>query len=441
MKFPDSFQIHPNLAESYKQVGNSVCIPMIQELAIAIKKHIFENNSRVSLKEFSFSRQNIQLEIIGLDFMNHKEKLLEIYDQSLNLDNRQPLLPQPYQNYIQQIATNCSKQKGFYTVLITLLVHKTIYPNQDIRYHQTNLPGGFSGRTIDTQYITPTLKQLGLPAMAESGWLTRSLEQPFPYTLDYQGKISNQKTKDAFLGLIDFIETNPQQAEVILTLLFHQVNQIIQTQKIKILKIDNPEPFDINTLSSCLENHFSFNYQTRGASKLPVLALYAIYQRLIIEVERYKYCTLKPLGSHTASDLTSGSAGDIEIFDKNKQLVEVIEIKHGKYIDLQILRIAKDKIIKFNPRRYYILSSFDVKPTEVELIMSEIQTIKNNHGCQIITNGIIPTIKYYLRLISSPEEFVNSYSHLIEIDSELQTIHKLKWNEILSNLISPIEQI
>jgi DNA (cytosine-5)-methyltransferase 1 len=73
--------------------------------------------------------------------------------------------------------------------------------------------------------------------------------------------------------------------------------------------------------------------------------------------------------------------------------------------------------------------------------MSEIQTIKNNHGCQIITNGIIPTIKYYLILISSPEEFVNSYSHLIEIDSELQTIHKLKWNEILSNLISPIEQI
>ncbi|CCI20123.1 hypothetical protein MICAF_600001 [Microcystis aeruginosa PCC 9807] len=49
MKFPDSFQIHPNLAESYKQVGNSVCIPMIQELAIAIKKHIFETNSRVSL--------------------------------------------------------------------------------------------------------------------------------------------------------------------------------------------------------------------------------------------------------------------------------------------------------------------------------------------------------------------------------------------------------
>jgi DNA (cytosine-5)-methyltransferase 1 len=233
MKFPDSFQIHPNLAESYKQVGNSVCIPMIQELAIAIKKHIFENNSRVSLKEFSFSRQNIQLEIIGLDFMNHKEKLLEIYDQSLNLDDRQPLLPQPYQNYIQQIATNCSKQKGVYTVLITLLVHKILYPNQDIRYHQTNLPGGFSGRTIDTQYITPTLKQLGLPAMAESGWLTRSLEQPFPYTLDYQGKISNQKTKDAFLGLIDFIETNPQQAEVILRLLLHQVNQIIQTQKIK----------------------------------------------------------------------------------------------------------------------------------------------------------------------------------------------------------------
>jgi DNA (cytosine-5)-methyltransferase 1 len=35
---------------------------------------------------------------------------------------------------------------------------------------------------------------------------------------------------------------------------------------------------------------------------------------------------LKPLGSHTASDLTSQSAGDIEIFDKNKNLIEAVEI-------------------------------------------------------------------------------------------------------------------
>ncbi len=49
-----------------------------------------------------------------------------------------------------------------------------------------------SGRSIETKFITPTLKELGLPSMAESGWLTRSLEQPYPYTFDYEGKISGK---------------------------------------------------------------------------------------------------------------------------------------------------------------------------------------------------------------------------------------------------------
>ncbi|MGL5808209.1 MAG: DNA cytosine methyltransferase [Xenococcaceae cyanobacterium] len=146
-----------------------------------------------------------------------------------------------------------------------------------------------------------------------------------------------------------------------------------------------------------LEEHFNFNYKTHGASKLPVLAFYAIYQCLIVEVERYKSCTLKELGSHTASDRTSKSSGDLEIFYKNKNLIEALEIKLGKKIDLQMMLNVKDKIIKFNPRRSYIFSSVDVKKNDSYKINNEIQEIAKNHGCQVITNGIIPTFKYYLR--------------------------------------------
>jgi DNA (cytosine-5)-methyltransferase 1 len=95
----------------------------------------------------------------------------------------------------------------------------------------------------------------------------------------------------------------------------------------------------------------------------------------------------------------------------------------------------KDKIIKFNPRRYYIFSSGDVKKNDLDKINNEIQEIAKNHGCQVITNGIIPTLKYYLRLIASLENFVENYSKLIESDRELQAIHKIKWNEILSRLV------
>ena len=91
------------------------------------------------------------------------------------------------QEHIEEIYRRISQNKGVYTVLITLAFYKFLHPEQDIRYHKIELKNGFSGRSFDTKYITPTLKRLGLPSMAESGWLTRSLEQAQPYTKDFKG--------------------------------------------------------------------------------------------------------------------------------------------------------------------------------------------------------------------------------------------------------------
>ncbi|MBW4535844.1 MAG: DNA cytosine methyltransferase [Pleurocapsa minor HA4230-MV1] len=433
MGFPDTFKIHNSIAECYKQIGNSVPVPMIYQLAIQIKKqNLLAPKHKLQKNNINFYQPKPrQLDISGIVIMNHKQKLLDIYNKSSDIKNT---LSNQLFIYIQTIAQNCTKQKGVYTVLITLLIHKIIEPTQDIRYHQSNLPGGFSGRTIDTQYITPTLKELGLPAMAESGWLTRSLEQPYPYNLDYNGKISNKIVKEAFLNIIDFVEKNPNQAELIAQLLIFQVIQATQANQISIIKLINPEKLNIATVINCLEAHFNHKYKTFGASKLPVIAFYAIYLRLVEEVERYKGCSLRDLGSHTASDSTSKTAGDIEIFDKKKSVIEAIEIKYGKPINLQMILNAKDKILKYHPRRYYIFSTTHIDKADEIKIQDEIELIARNHGCQVIVNGIIPTLKYYLRLITSVEKFVEDYSKLVEQDQELQAIHKIQWNNILKTL-------
>ncbi|MFB8790967.1 MAG: DNA cytosine methyltransferase [Potamolinea sp.] len=41
MGFPDDFKTHDNLGECYKQIGNSVCIPMVSEIAHQLKEQIF----------------------------------------------------------------------------------------------------------------------------------------------------------------------------------------------------------------------------------------------------------------------------------------------------------------------------------------------------------------------------------------------------------------
>lgn len=377
--------------------------------------------------------------------MNHRDKLIQIYEliskKSTVVEIKK--IPQEILGKIDLIAQNCSKQKGVYTVLVTLLIHKTLHPQQDVRFHQENLPNGFAGRTIDTKYITPTLKSLGLPSMSESGWLTRSLEQPFPYLIDYQGKIGGKGVKDAFLSILDFLEakvksTNQQKiAEQMTIYLLQAVVEIAKEETIEIPKIDDNKKSEIkiNDIVSALEEHFYCKtYTAKGTSKLPVIAVYAIYELIIKEVNRYQNCILKPLGSHTASDRTSKSAGDIEVHysESPTSLLEVIEIKFEKPIDKHIVAIATEKIAKFNPQRYLILSSANVKQEDVSDISRMIDEVANKYKCQIIVNGVLPTIKYYLRIVNDLSEFINDYSALIEQDCEINFEHKQKWNEIIT---------
>ncbi len=365
--------------------------------------------------------------------MNHKDKLLEIYNRSSIVTDIKDVNNKT-KYFIKSIGTKINTQKGVFTVLVTLITHKIINPKQDIRKHQTSMDGGFSGRSIDTVFITPTLKQLRLPSMAESGWLTRSLEQPYPYNLDYNGKISNKIVKEAFLNVLDFVERNPKSAKNVLRLLLNEAINSKNDALVDIIPLENPETLTIEKIISALDEHFRTKYATSGGSKLPVLAFFAIYKSLIKEIERYKSCTLAEMGSHTASDRTSKSAGDIEIF-KKKELFEAIEIKLDKAIDITMVRIAIEKIARYNPNRYYILSYLGIKETDKLEIDDLINQLKFEHGCQIIINGLLPTIKYYLRLIDSLDEFVKNYNELVQNDNEIKKIHKLKWNELIDKYL------
>ncbi|WP_439241009.1 hypothetical protein [Lonepinella sp. BR2474] len=332
-------------------------------------------------------------------------------------------------NNVEYIISRIDKNKGVYTVLITLALYKFTHPTQDIRQHKIELKNGFSGRSFDTQYVTPVLKELGLPAMAESGWLTRSLEQAYAYDKNYNGKITPKELKDAFLDTVENINKNQQQAKDILLLLLKGGFQFQQENKITINKIDLLD-IDINLIIQLLQQHFSENYHTHGGSKLPVIAFYAIYSILVTELGRFKNCILSPLGSHTASDRTSKSGGDIEVL-KNGKVFESLEIKLDKSPTMHMVRVAYDKINKFSISRYYILSGVSANNIEQEGINKLIQDIKQQHGCQLIVNGLYFSLKYYLRLISNPVLFMNKYIELVEQDKELQLVHKQKLQDLL----------
>ncbi len=341
-------------------------------------------------------------------------------------------IPDTIKDYLKIIGEHCYKHKAVYTVLVTLLYYKYLHPEQDVRMHQEKLENGFSGRTFDTNNVTPVLRKLGLPSMSESGWLTRSLEQPYPYTLNYSGRIAGG-VKDPFLWSLDYVEKNSDKAEEMLMYLLNTVWNKSLDNIVIIKPLSNPEKLTIDNIIKALDKHFRYRYDTHNGAKLPVLAFYAIYTSIISEVKRYEGCRLAPLASLTACDLTSKASGDVEIF-KGSNLFESVEIKLDKKINAQIVRVVKDKIYRNNPSRYYVLSYCGIDENERVEIQNVVDDVRREHGCQIIINGLLPTIKYYLRLITNIEDFVKNYSSFVERDVELQTIHKTVWNEILQEL-------
>lgn len=335
---------------------------------------------------------------VGISLINNKKEKLFISEKI----NRDQLLK------IKNLVNNAENLKSIIAVLITSLIKKIVDPNQDIRLHREQFPGGYSGRSLDTNVVTPWLKQ-HYPRFApkESGWLTRSIEQPHPFTKDFPGRIRNPIVKESFLSILDNVQNNRLDPShcLICILVLLQEKTMRERNLLEILNSSSPKKeLTINLITKILKEHFSL----QKSSRLPVIAIYSIYQCIFFRIQLYKDKLLKSLDSHTASDRFKGF-GDIEIFDKNGDPFEVIEIKHNIPIDKQMIYDALEKIKRSKIKRFFILTTAEPNIIEDEEVLKLIENIKDKFGIEIVPNGVIPTIKYYLRFIDNPSEFLNNY--------------------------------
>lgn len=368
--------------------------------------------SKVTPAEFLTELYNKSMSIVGL----HDKNITDLSDNEQQLIN---------------VVLNYSEQaKAVLTVLLTSLVYKSLFPSQDIRKHQASIESGYSGRTFDSKHITPFMKLHKFPSMAESGWLTRALEQKVPYDKNYSGAITPKELKPVFLQLLDNIENGANCQKYLSFLL----QGLVIKRNLQAIDLAKPTTLSISSILDLLYNHFNGVYKAEGASRLPVLAIYASYQCLIQETKRFEKKELLPIESHTSSDKSSGRVGDIDILNEKKRVFEAVEVKHGIGITLQLVQDAFEKFKTTPIDRYYILSTAVPTKEETIKINDEIQRIKNVHGCQLIVNGIMPTIKYYLRLLDKTSEFIENYVNLIEVDKSLKFEHKERWNQLIREM-------
>lgn len=366
--------------------------------------------------------------------MNQRDILEDIYKESFDEYSKgdfDSVLSNDIKNMILTLAKNAENSKAAVTVIITLMTQKIFNPAQDIRYHQAQLENGFSGRRIDTELVTPFLKEIKFPSMAESGWMTHSLAEPYPYDLNYQGKIRPKELRNAFLNLIDLAQNQNINPKEILKFLFK--NLIKKRDEISSLELAKPQNFSISKIIEVLHKHFTFKYSLQGGARLPVLAIFAAYECMMGEVARFNDKFLCPLEHHGSADLQSGRIGDIDVNYVDNTAFEGVEVKHERVITPQLIMDAYEKFKGYKTNRYYLLTTADMSGADWEQIENKISHISQIHGCEVIVNGVYTTLKYYLRLLSSTADFVDKYVELLKNDETIKFEHKITWNNIISN--------
>ena len=341
--------------------------------------------------------------------------------------------------WVSAVADNAQSQKAVLAALLTSLLKKVETPAQDVRLHKVEMPGGYSGRVFDTHHVTPFIAR-HFPRLAMksgSGWLTRSLEQNHPFDLSFPGKIQVAAVKTAFLEILNDVEEDGADARAYLVATLAALVRMAQMPQAAIAVTAEAGSAGIATIIVLVSEHLFAVYKGAGASRLPVLAIYAAYELILESSRRYDGKQLLPLKSHTTSDTKSRSIGDIEIGDASGAFYEAVEVKHRIAITPTLVRAAYDKFRALPLSRYYLLTTAmpDVAPADAAAVAALCAEIRRDHGCEVIVNGVLPSLKYYLRLVPNPGAFLERYTAALEADfaagTDIKQTHIERWRELL----------
>ncbi|MEY4902754.1 MAG: hypothetical protein RLZZ292_569 [Bacteroidota bacterium] len=348
-------------------------------------------------------------------------------------------------NDVDVLIEKIDSNKSLVSALVTSLLKKIIDPSQDIRLHRMDIEGGYSARVLDTQVTSPFFKD-NFPKYAnkESSFLTLATRERIKWTKEegYNLKIRDKNLKAAFLNIFENIEENAYNPEEYLTYIFHKLIVLSAAEQVIFenanLQIQNANNLDIVQIIKMLTEFF----ETKQGSRLPVVAIYSIYEVLIPKFERYKNKKLVKLQAHTSSD--KHGFGDIEIYTKDKKPFEIIEIKHNVPIDKYMIFDIVKKTQNITISRYYILTTYKNSFASVEAekeVLDYIATIKQTKNIDIIANGIITTLKYYLRFMDDYNDFITVFTENLILDAqnstEVKNFHIERWAEILKKIQTP----
>lgn len=241
---------------------------------------------------------------------------------------------------LNSLVSSITSEVGRALVGLTVLqlCIKSIAPEQSIRLHKASpSEGNFSWsegipmRTLDTQFITPALREHELLKLNADGFMmTRSLAENYPYSQLYKAAIRGAKL--SWLTLVDHIEgglLSPLPAlHYLLRMLLHRSERFHQAanaamETLRVAASPNQTPTDVARIL------LRFIDKAPYSARLLEVAMHSLFQ--VLEDRLMFDGRLKPLSQMRSANKKHGNIGDVEILlcSSGEGILEAWDAKYG----------------------------------------------------------------------------------------------------------------
>lgn len=267
--------------------------------------------------------------------------LVDVINSVKTPDVQNIQLHEEHQELLNNLV-NFTSEKGRALVGLTILqlCIKSIVPKQSIRLHKAGKGAksdfswveGMPMRSLDKNYITPTLRQYNLLKLNADGFMmTRSLAENYPYSTLYKAAIRGAKAY--WIEIVELLETNELDAlhalKYLMMLLSNRSDKFVALTEKTLEKVNryiqqNPTLADIQAFL------LRFIQESSYSARIFEVALHSLMQ-VIDELDLFDG-RLKPLTQMRSANKKHGNLGDVEIVSPLNEysIFESWDAKYGK---------------------------------------------------------------------------------------------------------------
>ena len=257
------------------------------------------------------------------------------------------------QTHLRQLVDLVTSEVGRALIGLTVmqLSIKTIAPGQSIRLHKASSNRGsfswvegVSMRTLDKNYVTPTLRRHDLVRLNADGFMmTRSLAENYPYSTLYKAQLRG--ARDQWLSMVEALEkgiTDPRESLLFLLALLLNAASEFSSEASSLVNLCDKKMLKIRTHNEVQRILAKHAASSDYAARLLEISMHSLLQAAV-ECGALGDVTLNPLSQMRSANKKHGNVGDIELLEGG-EIVESWDAKYGKGYLREEIEEAAEKI-------------------------------------------------------------------------------------------------